>query len=111
MSHHKDSSDDPPQRPLHAAYPLTPPHGTQPRPGSCVHRRLAISIEANPAPATSAVAANLPSSLSSVGSLDSGTAGMPFMPLTGMAGRSANGPAASRFELRSTVVPRSPAAG
>ncbi|BBA87443.1 MULTISPECIES: PPE family protein [Mycobacterium] len=63
------------------------------------------------APATSAVAANLPSSLSSVGTLDSGTAGMPFMPLTGMAGRSANGPAASRFELRSTVVPRSPAAG
>ncbi|UDM36765.1 PE/PPE C-terminal domain-containing protein [Mycobacterium ulcerans] len=63
------------------------------------------------APATSAVAANLPSSFSSVGTLDSGTAGMPFMPLTGMAGRSANGPAASRFELRSTVVPRSPAAG
>lgn len=37
--------------------------------------------------------------------------GMPLMPLANMAERSPGGPATSRFELRSSVVPRSPAAG
>ena len=34
-----------------------------------------------------------------------------MMPLAGMAGRGVGGPAGSRFELRASVVPRSPAAG
>ncbi len=37
--------------------------------------------------------------------------GLPMMPLAGMAGRGVGGPAGSRFELRASVVPRSPAAG
>lgn len=41
----------------------------------------------------------------------SGPAGLPLMPLANMAGRAVGGPSASRFELRASVVPRSPAAG
>lgn len=37
--------------------------------------------------------------------------GLPLMPLANMAGRAVGGPSASRFELRASVVPRSPAAG
>jgi PPE-repeat protein len=67
------------------------------------------------APTTSSVAAELPSAgwtatpLS--GPAGGGPAGLPLMPLANMAGRGGAGPAASRFELRSSVVPRSPAAG
>jgi PPE-repeat protein len=38
-------------------------------------------------------------------------ASLPMMPLTTMGGRGFASPSASRFELRSSVVPRSPAAG
>jgi PPE-repeat protein len=40
-----------------------------------------------------------------------GPAGVPMMPMAHLAGRGFGGPATSRFELRGTVVPRSPAAG
>ncbi len=66
-------------------------------------------------PATSPVAAELPSAgwtaAPFTGSAGVGPAGLPLMPLANMAGRGVGGPAASRFELRSSVVPRSPAAG
>ncbi len=65
-------------------------------------------------PTASPIAAALPSTgwnAAPIGSADLGTAGMPLMPLASMAGRGAGGPAASRFELRPSVVPRSPAAG
>jgi hypothetical protein len=40
-----------------------------------------------------------------------GPAGMPLMPLAGMPGRNTAGAAASRFELRASVVGHSPAGG
>jgi PPE-repeat protein len=46
-----------------------------------------------------------------IGSANIGPASMPLMPLTNMGGRSMGGPSASRFELRPTVVSRSPAGG
>jgi PPE-repeat protein len=62
----------------------------------------------------SSIAAALPSSAwngAPIGSADLGATGMPLMPLTGLAGRGVGGPSASRFELRPTVVSRSPAGG
>ncbi len=67
------------------------------------------------APTTSAVSAAPPSAgwtaAPSIGSAGAGPTGLPLMPLANMAGRGVGGPAASRFELRASVVPRSPAAG
>lgn len=73
------------------------------------------------APAASQVAAGLPTAglaaapwaepAMSGGPAGLSPAGLPVMPLAHMAGRGVAAPAASRFELRSTVVPRSPAAG
>ncbi len=67
------------------------------------------------APTTSVVTAGLPSTgwaaAPSNGSAGAGPTGLPLMPLASMAGRGGGGPAASRFELRASVVPRSPAAG
>ncbi|ETW26169.1 PPE family protein [Mycobacterium gastri] len=45
------------------------------------------------------------------GSAEPGSTGVPFMPLTSMGGRGSSGPSASRFELRPSVVPQSPAGG
>jgi PPE-repeat protein len=45
------------------------------------------------------------------GPIGSATAGLPLMPLAGAPGRGGDGPAASRFELRPTVVSRTPAGG
>ncbi|QUR66958.1 PPE family protein [Mycobacterium spongiae] len=45
------------------------------------------------------------------GSAGATPAGMPFMPIGNMAGRGMSGAAASRFELRSGVVPHTPAGG
>jgi PPE-repeat protein len=67
------------------------------------------------APTESSVAAGLPSTSWHAPPLSEpagvGPAGMPVIPLAGSAGRGVGGPAASRFELRSNVVPHSPAAG
>ncbi len=72
------------------------------------------------APATSHVAAGLPSTGWTAtpwtgspmsGPAGVGSTGLPMIPLAHLAGRGVAGPAASRFELRSSVVPRSPAAG
>jgi PPE-repeat protein len=67
------------------------------------------------APTTSAVTAGPPSAgwtaAPPSGSVGAGPTGLPLMPLANMARRGVGGPAASRFELRASVVPRSPAAG
>ncbi|BBX97497.1 PPE family protein [Mycobacterium lacus] len=62
----------------------------------------------------SPIAAALPSAglnAAPLGSADLGSAGMPLMPFASMGGRGTGGPPASRFELRPSVVPRSPAGG
>jgi len=68
------------------------------------------------APATGSMAAQLPTAgwtaaPAAVHPAAVGPTGLPLMPLAGMAGRGVGGAAASRFELRASVVPRSPAAG
>ena len=67
------------------------------------------------APTTSSMPGELPSAGWTAAPLSgptgAGPTGLPLMPLANMAGRSVSGPAASRFELRASVVPRSPAAG
>ncbi len=67
------------------------------------------------APTASAATTELPSAgwtaVPSSGAAGAGPAGLPLMPLANVAGRSVNGPAVSRFEIRGSVVPRSPAAG
>jgi PPE-repeat protein len=51
------------------------------------------------------------SGASSNGPVGGAPPGMPLLPLANMGERSAGGPATFRYELRSSVVPRSPAAG
>ncbi|ORB72939.1 PPE family protein [Mycobacterium scrofulaceum] len=67
------------------------------------------------APVTSAVTSAPPSvgwtAAPPTGMTGAGPTGLPLMPLANMAGRAVGGPSASRFELRASVVPRSPAAG
>ncbi len=65
-------------------------------------------------PVTSPAAAGIPSAgwAAPFGGPGAGApTGLPVMPLANLAGRGAAGPASSRFELRASVVPRSPAAG
>ncbi len=65
------------------------------------------------APVTSPAIAELPSAGWTApfgGPAGGSPTGLPLMPLASLAGRGA-GPATSRFELRASVVPRSPAAG
>ncbi len=66
-------------------------------------------------PATGSTATELASAgwtaAPSPGPTGVGPTGLPLMPLANIAGRGVGGPAASRFELRPSVVPRSPAAG
>lgn len=66
-------------------------------------------------PAASAVAAALPNTSWNAGptgeSPGGAPAGLPVMPLASMGGRDTGGPAASRFDLRPSVVLRTPAGG
>ncbi|MHA7650826.1 PPE family protein [Mycobacterium sp. ML4] len=65
---------------------------------------------ATQAGSVSAVLPNSPWSVG-IGSADLGNPSVPLLPLASTSGRGVNGPSASRFELRSTVIPRSPAGG
>lgn len=73
---------------------------------SVPHAWTAVSASA---PSVGSSAAGWSAALS--GPAEAGPSGVPFVPLTSMGGRDSGGPSASRFELRSTVVPRSPAGG
>lgn len=67
------------------------------------------------APTTGSLATELPSAgwtaAPPAGAAPVGAPGLPLMPLANMAGRGVGAPTASRFELRASVVPHSPAAG